>query len=113
MKEDKEHILAHSTSQRSNFCSKIFSFFQMKNVEQSRWKKAIVLVASNFYMLTLSGILFGWPSIVVVFLEEGVYRELCGKKMHCTEQELRLALVFTLAASCMNVSLLLSGVCKF
>lgn len=61
------------------------------------------------YCLFAAGVVFGYAAIKPVLLEEGVYRDYCSKEevdndvRVCYEQELRLNLMFTIAAVSTNV----------
>ena len=54
--------------------------------------------------LLTSGIIFGWPSLVILLKKEGIYREGCGSSIVtnattavdiCADQEVKLNLIFT------------------
>ena len=46
-------------------------------VTDAAWKLAIVVVVSVFFLLTLSGTIYGWAALLLVFKDVGVYSELC------------------------------------
>ncbi|KAI9670323.1 MAG: hypothetical protein M1831_006537 [Alyxoria varia] len=80
----------------------------------SRKRSAQVLVAI-IYCLLAAGIVFGYAALKPVLISEHVYRDLCTPAELeddvevCHEQELRLNLMFTIAAVCTNVCALPVG----
>ena len=69
------------------------------------------------YCLFSAGVVFGYAALKPVLVEEGVYSELCEDKPHvgntgtakCYEQQLKLNLMFTVAAVATNVCALPVG----
>lgn len=67
------------------------------------------------YCLLAAGVVFGYAAIKPVLIEQGVYRDRCSKQeledgvWVCYEQELRLNLMFTVAAVSTNVCALPVG----
>ncbi|KAH9861031.1 hypothetical protein IAQ61_010767 [Plenodomus lingam] len=77
--------------------------------EVPKWKRLLQVGLAVIYCLFAAGVVFGYAAIKPVLLDEGVYRNLCTKKeldenvIVCYEQELRLNLMFTVAAVSTNV----------
>ncbi|KAF7674538.1 mfs general substrate transporter [Alternaria burnsii] len=77
--------------------------------EVPKWKRLLQVLLAVIYCLFAAGVVFGYAAIKPVLLEEGVYRDYCTKEeldqdVHvCYEQELRLNLMFTIAAVSTNV----------
>ncbi|KAI0569758.1 ProP Permease major facilitator superfamily, partial [Pyrenophora tritici-repentis] len=77
--------------------------------EVPKWKRMLQVFFAVIYCLFAAGVVFGYAAIKPVLLEEGVYRDYCTeeeleKGVHvCYEQELRLNLMFTIAAVSTNV----------
>ena len=63
-------------------------------------------------LIFCGGNVFGFTPLKQVFLDEGVYKELCfGASLPCEEQLVKLDGMFTLAGSLFSVWLLPSGLC--
>ncbi|KAF1364273.1 MFS general substrate transporter [Lizonia empirigonia] len=77
--------------------------------EVPKWKRCLQVFCACIYCLLAAGVVFGYAAIKSVLLEEGVYRNRCSKQELednvpvCYEQELRLNLMFTIAAVSTNV----------
>ncbi|EUC35386.1 hypothetical protein COCCADRAFT_24672 [Bipolaris zeicola 26-R-13] len=77
--------------------------------EVPQWKRLLQVFFAVVYCLFAAGVVFGYAAIKPVLLEEGVYRDYCSKEeldndvRVCYEQELRLNLMFTIAAVSTNV----------
>ncbi|KAJ4316672.1 hypothetical protein N0V94_005353 [Neodidymelliopsis sp. IMI 364377] len=77
--------------------------------EVPKWKRCLQVFFACLYCLFAAGVVFGYAAIKPVLLEEGVYRNKCSKQELkdgvpiCYEQELRLNLMFTIAAVSTNV----------
>ncbi|KAF1846295.1 MFS general substrate transporter [Cucurbitaria berberidis CBS 394.84] len=77
--------------------------------EVPKWKRLLQVFFAVIYCLFAAGVVFGYAAIKPVLLEEGVYRNQCTKEeldqnvIVCYEQELRLNLMFTIAAVSTNV----------
>eukprot|EP00746_Dinoflagellata_sp_MGD_P156881 gnl/MRDRNA2_/MRDRNA2_86009_c1_seq12.p1 gnl/MRDRNA2_/MRDRNA2_86009_c1~~gnl/MRDRNA2_/MRDRNA2_86009_c1_seq12.p1 ORF type:complete len:472 (+),score=51.54 gnl/MRDRNA2_/MRDRNA2_86009_c1_seq12:74-1417(+) len=53
-----------------------------------------VLIA--LFSLWTTGIIFGWPSYVLILNDDGIYTEFClGGTLDCEERQLRISLMFT------------------
>ena len=83
--------------------------------EVGKAKRILQVGIAVVYCLLAAGIVFGFAAIKPVLVEEGVYRETCTKQelednvWVCYEQELRLNLMFTVAAVSTNVCALPVG----
>jgi 4-amino-4-deoxy-L-arabinose transferase-like glycosyltransferase len=55
---------------------KVMTAIQMR--PDRKWKKVIYLAAATIICLLVSGPLFGWPSLVLVWKSEGMYAHLCN-----------------------------------
>ncbi|KAH9862779.1 hypothetical protein J1614_010872 [Plenodomus biglobosus] len=83
--------------------------------EVPKWKRLLQVGLAVIYCLFAAGVVFGYAAIKPVLLDEGVYRNLCTKQelkdnvIVCYEQELRLNLMFTVAAVSTNVAALPVG----
>ncbi|KAI8932313.1 hypothetical protein NX059_010508 [Plenodomus lindquistii] len=83
--------------------------------EVPKWKRILQVGLAVIYCLFAAGVVFGYAAIKPVLLDEGVYRNLCTRQeldenVHvCYEQELRLNLMFTVAAVSTNVAALPVG----
>jgi len=73
-----------------------------------RWQNVVLLIVALLINLTTSGTVLGWPNIVVVLTELGVYSDLC-KGTDCSQQTLRLSLIFIVGLSANQVAGLLLG----
>ncbi|KAJ4364086.1 hypothetical protein N0V83_009541 [Neocucurbitaria cava] len=77
--------------------------------EVPQWKRLLQVSLAVIYCLFAAGVVFGYAAIKPVLLEEGIYRDRCTKEeldnnvIVCYEQELRLNLMFTIAAVSTNV----------
>ncbi|KAF1930583.1 MFS general substrate transporter [Didymella exigua CBS 183.55] len=77
--------------------------------EVPKWKRCLQVCLACIYCLLAAGVVFGYAAIKPVLLAEGVYRDKCSKQERkdnvyvCYEQELRLNLMFTVAAVSTNV----------
>lgn len=83
--------------------------------EVSRGKRILQVLVACIYCLFGAGVVFGFAALKPVLIEQGVYRERCSKEelrdgvWVCYEQELRLNLMFTVAAVSTNVCALPVG----
>ncbi|CAK4031262.1 related to MFS amino acid transporter [Lecanosticta acicola] len=83
--------------------------------EVSKGKRIAQVICAVIYCLLAAGIVFGFAAIKPVFVAEGVYKDKCTQKeleegvWVCYEQELRLNLMFTVAAVSTNVCALPVG----
>ena len=83
--------------------------------EVGRGKRILQVCVAVVYCLLAAGIVFGYAAIKPALVEEGVYRDRCTKQeledgvWVCYEQELRLNLMFTVAAVSTNVCALPVG----
>ncbi|PVH91901.1 MFS general substrate transporter [Periconia macrospinosa] len=77
--------------------------------EVPKWKRILQVALAVVYCLFAAGPVFGYAAIKPVLLEEGVYRDYCTKEeldsdtRICYGQEIRLNLMFTVAAVSTNV----------
>ncbi|KAI4216522.1 MAG: hypothetical protein LQ351_001011 [Letrouitia transgressa] len=82
--------------------------------EVSKARRILQVGAAVIYCLFAAGIVFGYAALKPVLIQERVYRKFCaaGKSYHeetCYEQEIRLNLMFTVAAVSTNVCALPVG----
>lgn len=83
--------------------------------EVSKGKRILQTAVAVVYCLLAAGVVFGFAAIKPVFVAEGVYKDKCTQKelddgvWVCYEQELRLNLMFTVAAVSTNVCALPVG----
>lgn len=83
--------------------------------EEPKAKRIIQVVIAIIYCLFAAGIVFGYAAIKPVLIEEGVYKDYCTKQeleegaSPCFQQEIRLNLMFTIAAVSTNVAALPIG----
>ncbi|EMC99896.1 hypothetical protein BAUCODRAFT_354347 [Baudoinia panamericana UAMH 10762] len=83
--------------------------------EVSRTKRVLQVGIAVIYCLLAAGIVFGFAALKPVLVKEGVYKDTCTKQeieegvWVCYEQELRLNLMFTVAAVSTNVCALPVG----
>ncbi|USW48940.1 Putative major facilitator superfamily, MFS transporter superfamily [Septoria linicola] len=84
-------------------------------VEVSKGKRIAQVAVAVVYCLLAAGVVFGFAAIKPVLIEEGVYKDQCTKEelrdgvWVCYGQELRLNLMFTVAAVSTNVCALPVG----
>lgn len=84
-------------------------------LEVSKRKRCIQVGLAIIYCLFAAGIVFGYAAIKPVLIDEGVYHNLCTKDEleagtnPCYGQEIRLNLMFTIAAVSTNVAALPIG----
>ncbi|KAH7406411.1 major facilitator superfamily domain-containing protein [Phaeosphaeria sp. MPI-PUGE-AT-0046c] len=77
--------------------------------EVPKWQRMVQVFLAVIYCLFAAGVVFGYAAIKPVLIEENVYRNLCTKQELkdevdvCYEQEIRLNLMFTIAAVSTNV----------
>ncbi|KAL2824802.1 major facilitator superfamily domain-containing protein [Aspergillus cavernicola] len=73
-------------------------------------KRILQVSVAVIYCFFAAGMVFGFAAIKPVFIREGVYGDSCsGEESACYGQELRLNLMFTIAAVATNVSALPVG----
>ncbi|KAL4801976.1 major facilitator superfamily domain-containing protein [Aspergillus unguis] len=78
--------------------------------EVSSVKRVVQVSIAVLYCFLAAGVVFGFAAIKPVFIREGVYSNFCsGEEITCYGQELRLNLMFTIAAVATNVSALPVG----
>ncbi|PQE27208.1 major facilitator superfamily transporter protein [Rutstroemia sp. NJR-2017a WRK4] len=83
--------------------------------EVPKAKRILQVAIAVIYCLLAAGIVFGYAALKPVLIEEGVYREYCTEKeleegvRTCFDQEIRLNLMFTVAAVGTNVAALPIG----
>lgn len=83
--------------------------------EVSKGKRIAQVAIASVYCLFAAGVVFGFAAIKPVLIEEGVYKDKCTKHelednvYVCYEQELRLNLMFAIAAVSTNVCALPVG----
>lgn len=83
--------------------------------ELGRWRRILQVLIAVIYCLLGAGVVFGYAAIKPVLVEQGVYRNLCTREeldegvWVCHDQELRLNLMFTIAAVSTNVCTLPVG----
>ncbi|EAW10955.1 putative MFS transporter Fmp42 [Aspergillus clavatus NRRL 1] len=83
--------------------------------EVGRTKRICQVCVAVVYCFLAAGVVFGFAALKPVLVREGVYRNLCSqdelvrKQEVCYQQELRLNLMFTIAAVATNVSALPVG----
>ena len=70
-------------------------------VQVGRIKRMVLVVVAVVFSLTLSGVVFGWPAVVIMLQEENVYNYLCNatQPLPCPEQVDRFNLIFTIAST--------------
>lgn len=84
-------------------------------IEVGKTKRLVQVGVAVTYCLLAAGVVFGFAAFKPVLVEEGVYHETCTQDEHdrgewvCYEQELRLNLMFTVAAVSTNVCALPVG----
>lgn len=80
-----------------------------------KWKRILQVGIAVVYCLLAAGVVFGFAALKPVLVEQGVYRDKCTTQeleegvWVCYEQELRLNLMFTVAAVSTNVCALPVG----
>lgn len=78
-------------------------------IEVSKGKRIAQVAIAVVYCLLAAGVVFGFAAIKPVFIAEGVYKDMCTKEelkegvWVCYGQEIRLNLMFTVAAVSTNV----------
>ena len=83
--------------------------------EVSKGKRILQVAVAVVYCLFAAGIVFGYAAIKPVLIQEGVYKNQCTKQeirdgtTPCYGQEIRLNLMFTIAAVSTNVAALPIG----
>ncbi|EON68466.1 hypothetical protein W97_07676 [Coniosporium apollinis CBS 100218] len=83
--------------------------------EVSKAKRIVQVFAAVIYCLLAAGVVFGYAALKPVLISEGVYRNRCTQEeldkdvRVCYEQEIRLNLMFTVAAVSTNVCALPVG----
>jgi MFS family permease len=83
--------------------------------EVSRSKRILQVAVAVLYCLFAAGVVFGYAALKPVLVEQGVYRDKCTKDelrdgvWVCYEQEVRLNLMFTVAAVSTNMCALPVG----
>ncbi|KAE8375549.1 major facilitator superfamily domain-containing protein [Aspergillus bertholletiae] len=83
--------------------------------EVGQIKRILQVCIAVIYCFVAAGVIFGFAALKPVLIQEGVYRNMCSKEELnerrdvCYAQELRLNLMFTIAAVATNVSALPVG----
>lgn len=83
--------------------------------EASRSKRILQVAVAVLYCLFAAGVVFGYAALKPVLVEQGVYKDRCTQDelrdgvWVCYEQEMRLNLMFTVAAVCTNMCALPVG----
>ena len=83
--------------------------------EVPKAKRVLQVCLAVLYCLFAAGVVFGYAAIKPVLIDEGVFHNLCTKKeledgtLPCYKQEIRLNLMFTIAAVSTNVAALPIG----
>ncbi|KAF2018013.1 MFS general substrate transporter [Aaosphaeria arxii CBS 175.79] len=83
--------------------------------EVPKWKRMLQVFLAVIYCLLAAGVVFGYAAIKPVLIAEQVYRDQCTKDELdadvplCYQQDLRLNLMFTIAAVSTNVAALPVG----
>ncbi|ETN46836.1 uncharacterized protein HMPREF1541_01025 [Cyphellophora europaea CBS 101466] len=83
--------------------------------EVSKSRRLLQVAIAIIYCLFAAGIVFGYAAIKPVLIDEGAFRELCTSEevekgvSPCYQQEIRLNLMFTVAAVSTNVAALPIG----
>ncbi|OXV11285.1 hypothetical protein Egran_00954 [Elaphomyces granulatus] len=83
--------------------------------EISKGRRIAQVTAAVIYCLFAAGLVFGFAALKPVLIQEGIYRDHCAAKelengdSVCYEQEMRLNLMFTIAAVVTNVCALPVG----
>ncbi|KAL3479057.1 major facilitator superfamily domain-containing protein [Aspergillus californicus] len=73
-------------------------------------KRVLQVAVAVIYCFFAAGVVFGFAAIKPILIREGVYANFCpGEEIACYGQELRLNLMFTIAAVATNVSALPVG----
>ncbi|PKS06579.1 hypothetical protein jhhlp_007327 [Lomentospora prolificans] len=80
----------------------------------ARWKRIVQIVVTLIYSLLAAGIIFGYAALKPVLRQEGAYRDTCSAKGGSDRDievcvEMRLNLMFTVAAVASNVATLPMG----
>lgn len=75
-------------------------------------KRYLLIGCAVFFSLMLSGVVFGWPAMVIMLESQGVYQYLCEEGAHlpCQAQLNRFNLVFVVASTGFAWSVLPMGV---
>jgi MFS family permease len=77
----------------------------------SKVKRMILILSAVFFSLTLSGVVFGWPAVVIMMQEQNVYNYKCSanETIPCQEQVDQFNLIFTIASTGFAISVLPMG----
>lgn len=96
---------------RSNTREPVEMIVDHSGSQPSRLKRMILMGTALFFSLTLSGVVFGWPAVVIMLEEQGVYRYLCqpGEELPCLAQVDQFNLIFTIASTGFACSVLPMG----
>jgi MFS family permease len=88
------------------------------NIQKSKVNKIIFLLYMAILSILTSGIIFGWPSLLSVFIEEGIYKEYCKnkdvkpqfkKKKKCSERDFKFSIIFSFGSFSMCIGQLFLG----
>ena len=107
-------VLQHDqVSRRRRMC--MSSVFELRSTRKLLIIRVVQVAIAIIYCLFAAGIVFGYAAIKPVLIDEGVFSNLCtaeevGKHVSpCYQQEIRLNLMFTVAAVSTNVAALPIG----
>ncbi|KAJ9664146.1 hypothetical protein H2198_000364 [Neophaeococcomyces mojaviensis] len=105
-----DHLQRMSTADRK---ASVVAPLQFAEVPKS--KRILQVTVAIIYCLLAAGVVFGYAAIKSVLIDEGVYKDYCTKQeleegtTPCYQQEIRLNLMFTIAAVSTNVAALPIG----
>ncbi|RKP19131.1 hypothetical protein ROZALSC1DRAFT_29236 [Rozella allomycis CSF55] len=68
-----------------------------------------MVVSAVILSFLTAGVIFGHAALRTCLESSGAYQDLCNGKDSCPERELKLVLLFTIAASVTNISALIFG----
>lgn len=88
----------------------VIHFSNIDSVSQT--KRYLLMGCAVFFSLMLSGVVFGWPAVVIMLQDQGVYQYLCETGVHlpCQAQLNRFNLVFVVASTGFAWSVLPMGI---
>ena len=105
-----DHLQRPSVSDR-----KVSTITPIQFEEVPKGKRVLQVVIAIIYCLFAAGVVFGYAAIKSVLIDEGIYKDYCTKQeledgtTPCYQQEIRLNLMFTIAAVSTNVAALPIG----
>lgn len=79
----RHHFIYFKISRKSlvsfeTLCAKLCSKRMTWIIKESDWRLGVALAVCAMALLACSGIIFGWPSLLLVFAREHVYADLCA-----------------------------------